>query len=171
MEPAEMEITNLIVDAIIFIFPAYCANAAPVIAGGGLPIDLGRKFTDGRPIFGKNKTFRGLFVGLLVGTGIGLLESEIFNLPLMFGFLLSLGALFGDLTGAFLKRRLGIAPGNLLPIVDQVDFVVGALIFSLLLSPPLLTWELALTVLLITPPIHLLTNFVAYKLGLKRNPW
>jgi len=166
-----MEITNLIVDAIIFIFPAYCANAAPVIAGGGLPIDLGRKFTDGKPIFGKNKTFRGLFVGLLVGTGVGLLESEIFNLPLMFGFLLSLGALFGDLTGAFLKRRLGIAPGNLLPIVDQVDFVVGALIFSLLLSPSLLTWELAVTVLLITPPIHLLTNFAAYKLGLKSNPW
>ena len=166
-----MEITNLIVDAIIFIFPAYCANAAPVIAGGGLPIDLGRKFTDGKPIFGKNKTFRGLFVGLLVGTGVGLLESEIFNLPLMFGFLLSLGALFGDLTGAFLKRRLGIAPGNLLPIVDQVDFVVGALIFSLLLSPSLLTWELAVTVLLITPPIHLLTNFAAFKLGLKSNPW
>ena len=166
-----MEITNLIVDAIIFIFPAYCANAAPVIAGGGLPIDLGRKFTDGKPIFGKNKTFRGLFVGLLVGTGVGLLESEIFNLPLMFGFLLSLGALFGDLTGAFLKRRLGIAPGNLLPIVDQVDFVVGALIFSLLLSPSLLTWDLALTVLLITPPIHLLTNFAAHKLGLKSNPW
>jgi CDP-2,3-bis-(O-geranylgeranyl)-sn-glycerol synthase len=58
-----------------------------------------------------------------------------------------------------------------LPIVDQVDFVVGALIFSLLLSPSMLTWELALTVLLITPPVHLLTNFAAYKLGLKSNPW
>ena len=166
-----MDITNLIANAIIFIFPAYCANATPVIAGGGLPMDLGRKFIDAKPIFGKNKTFRGFFVGLLVGTGVGLLESKIFNLPLMFGLLLSLGALFGDLAGAFLKRRLGIAPGNLLPVVDQVDFVLGALLFSLLLSPSLLTWELALTVLLITPPIHLLTNFAAYKLGLKRNPW
>jgi CDP-2,3-bis-(O-geranylgeranyl)-sn-glycerol synthase len=166
-----MDIIHMIVDALIFILPAYCANAAPVIAGGGLPIDLGRKFIDGKPIFGKNKTFRGFFVGLLVGTGVGLLESKIFKLPLTFGLLLSSGALFGDLAGAFLKRRIGIAPGNLLPIVDQVDFVVGALIFSLLLSPPLLTWELALTVLLITPPIHLLTNFVAYKLRLKNNPW
>ena len=136
-----------------------------------MPIDLGRKFIDGKPVFGKNKTFRGFFVGLLVGTGVGLSESKIFNLPLIFGLLLSLGALFGDLAGAFLKRRLGIAPGNLLPIVDQVDFVLGALIFSLLISPSLLTWELALTVLLITPPIHLLTNFAAYKLGLKSNPW
>jgi CDP-2,3-bis-(O-geranylgeranyl)-sn-glycerol synthase len=136
-----------------------------------LPIDLGRKFIDGKAIFGRNKTFRGFFVGLVVGTSVGLLESPVFNYPLMFGLLLSLGALFGDLAGAFLKRRLGIAPGNLLPIVDQVDFVVGALIFSLLLSPSMLTWELALTVLLITPPIHLLTNFAAYKLGLKSNPW
>ena len=166
-----MEITHLIVKAIIFILPAYCANAAPVLAGGGLPIDLGRKFKDGKAIFGKNKTFRGFFVGLAVGTGVGLLESAIFGYPLIFGLLLSLGALFGDLAGAFLKRRLGIAPGNLLPIVDQVDFVVGALVISLLLSPSFLTWELALTVLLITPPIHLLTNFAAYKLGLKRNPW
>ncbi|MGD0159974.1 MAG: CDP-2,3-bis-(O-geranylgeranyl)-sn-glycerol synthase [Candidatus Bathyarchaeia archaeon] len=166
-----MEITNLIVKAIIFILPAYCANATPVIAGGGLPMDLGRKFIDGKPIFGKNKTFRGFFVGLIVGTCVGLGESTIFKYPLTFGLLLSLGALFGDLAGAFLKRRLGIAPGNLLPIVDQIDFVVGALIFSLLLSSSLLTWELALTVLLITPPIHLLTNFTAYKLGLKRNPW
>jgi CDP-2,3-bis-(O-geranylgeranyl)-sn-glycerol synthase len=166
-----MEIANLIVNAIIFILPAYCANATPVIAGGGLPIDLGRKFIDGKAIFGKNKTFRGFFVGLVVGTGVGLSESAVFNYPLTFGLLLSLGALFGDLAGAFLKRRLGIAPGNLLPIVDQVDFVVGALIFSLLLSPSMLTWELALSVLLITPPIHLLTNFAAYKLGLKSNPW
>jgi CDP-2,3-bis-(O-geranylgeranyl)-sn-glycerol synthase len=166
-----MEITNLIVKALIFILPAYCANATPVIAGGGLPIDLRRKFIDGKAIFGKNKTFRGFFVGLFVGTCVGLGESTIFKYPLTFGLLLSLGALFGDLAGAFLKRRLGIAPGNLLPVIDQVDFVVGALIFSLLLSPPLLTWELALTVLLITPPIHLLTNFAAYKLRLKRNPW
>ena len=166
-----MEITDLIVHAIIFILPAYCANATPVIAGGGLPIDLGRKFTDGKAIFGKNKTFRGFFVGLVVGTVIGLSESKILNYPLSFGLLLSLGALFGDLAGAFLKRRLGIAPGNLLPIIDQVDFVIGALVFSLVLSPSMLTWALALAVLLITPPIHLLTNFAAYKLRLKSNPW
>jgi CDP-2,3-bis-(O-geranylgeranyl)-sn-glycerol synthase len=56
-----------------------------------------------------------------------------------------------------------------LPIVDQVDFVVGALLSSRLIM--VISWELALTVLIITPPIHLLTNFIAYKLGLKDNPW
>jgi CDP-2,3-bis-(O-geranylgeranyl)-sn-glycerol synthase len=167
-----MEIINLIVSAIIFILPAYCANATPVIAGGGLPVDMGKKFFDGKPIFGKNKTFRGFLVGFAVGSVVGLVESIVFqDIPLMFGPLLALGALFGDLAGAFLKRRLGIPPGNLLPVIDQIDFILGAIVFSLLLSPLMIDWEGALTVLLITPPIHLATNFAAFKLGLKRNPW
>jgi CDP-2,3-bis-(O-geranylgeranyl)-sn-glycerol synthase len=81
----------------------------------------------------------------------------------------SLGALSGDLAGAFLKRRLDIAPGGLLPVVDQIDFVVGALVFSLPLA--MVYWELAVAVLIITPPIHLFTNYMAYKLKLKSNPW
>jgi CDP-2,3-bis-(O-geranylgeranyl)-sn-glycerol synthase len=166
-----MDIIYLIAKALIFILPAYCANATPVIAGrGGLAIDFGKKFVDGKPIFGKNKTLRGFLVGLAVGTCIGLSESAVLNYPLAFGVLLSLGALLGDLGGAFLKRRLDIPPGNLLPVIDQVDFVVGALIFSLLVYP-MLAWQLVLTVLIITPPIHLLTNFAAYKLRLKSNPW
>jgi CDP-2,3-bis-(O-geranylgeranyl)-sn-glycerol synthase len=165
----KMEITQLIIEALKFIFPAYCANAIPVITGGGYPIDFGKKFFDGKPILGKNKTFRGFFSGLIVGTAVGLLESMLFNYTISFGLLLSLGALFGDLAGAFLKRRLGMAPGDLLPIVDQIDFIVGAILFSLPLS--ILDLNLAITVLIITPPIHLLTNFAAYKLGLKSNPW
>jgi CDP-2,3-bis-(O-geranylgeranyl)-sn-glycerol synthase len=166
-----MEVMRLAIDALLFIFPAYCANAVPVIVGGGLPIDFGKNFLDGRPIFGKNKTFRGFFFGLAVGTGIGGLETIFFSYPILFGLLLSSGALFGDLGGAFTKRRLGLAPGDLLPVVDQVDFVVGAVLFSLPVFMQSLSWELVLAVLLITPPVHLLTNFAAYKLGLKSNPW
>ena len=167
---------EIIIEALKFIFPAYCANAIPVITGGGYPIDLGKKFFDGKPIFGRNKTFRGFFSGLIVGTAVGYLESIFLSYPpenfgLLFGLLLSLGALFGDLTGAFIKRRLGMAPGNLLPVIDQVDFIIGAILFSFLISPPNKSGELILAVLIITPPIHLLTNFAAYKLGLKDNPW
>lgn len=166
-----MEISQIIIEAVKFIFPAYCANAIPVIAGGGYPLDLGKKFFDGKPVFGKNKTFQGFFSGLAVGTLVGFLESLAFpKYPFFFGFLLSLGALFGDLAGAFLKRRLGLAPGELLPVADQIDFIVGAMVFSLPLQI-LSSWELVIAVLVITPPIHLLTNFVAYKLGLKNNPW
>ena len=166
-----MELTRLIIEALIFIFPAYCANAVPVIAGGGLALDFRKKFWDGKPIFGKNKTFRGFFSGLAIGTAVGFVESVFFNYPIAFGLLLSLGALFGDLTAAFAKRRLGLSPGDLLPVVDQVDFVIGAILFSLPICLHTLSWELLAAVLIVTPPIHLLTNFVAYRLGLKSNPW
>lgn len=167
-----MEIALLIVEALKFIFPAYCANAVPVLAGGGQSMDFGRRFFDGKPIFGKNKTFRGFFFGLAVGSGVGLLESMVFQgYPVAFGLLLSLGALLGDLTGAFVKRRLGIAPGGLLPVIDQVDFMLGAVVFSLPLSLQVMSWELVLVVLVITVPLHLVTNFGAYRLKLKSNPW
>jgi CDP-2,3-bis-(O-geranylgeranyl)-sn-glycerol synthase len=168
----DMDIPQLIVEAIKFIFPAYVANATPVLSGGGTKMDFGRNFFDGKRLFGNNKTFRGFFFGWVVGLAVGLMEGVAFgfqNYPVLFSILIPLGALLGDLTGAFIKRRIGIRPGGLLPVVDQVDFVVGAIVFSLPLA--LVNWQLAVTVLLITPPIHLFTNFLAYKLKLKRNPW
>ncbi len=135
-------------------------------------MDFGRNFVDGKRIFGDNKTFRGFFFGWGVGFGVGLVEGLVFgfqNYPVLFALLIPFGALLGDLTGAFIKRRIGIKPGGLLPIVDQIDFVVGAVVFSIPLA--LISWEVAATVLLITPPIHLFTNFLAYKIKLKKNPW
>ena len=169
MMVVKMGIPELIIEALKFIFPAYCANAIPVIAGGGRQIDCGKNFWDGKPIFGKNKTFRGFLSGLFVGTVVGFVETIVFGYPIFFGLLLSLGALFGDLVGAFVKRRLGLAPGKLLPVIDQVDFIVGAILFSFPLQ--IVFSGLIITVLIITPPIHLLTNFAAYKFGLKNNPW
>jgi CDP-2,3-bis-(O-geranylgeranyl)-sn-glycerol synthase len=164
-----MDIATLIISAMKFIFPAYCANAVPVISGGGKPMDFGRNFFDGERVFGRNKTFRGFFFGLAVGIAVGLVECFFFGYPILFSVVSPLGALLGDLAAAFLKRRLRIAPGGLFPIVDQVDFVVGALLFSVPLA--IVSLELAVAVIIITPPIHLVTNFVAYKLGLKKNPW
>jgi CDP-2,3-bis-(O-geranylgeranyl)-sn-glycerol synthase len=167
-----MDLSLLIVEALKFIFPAYCANAAPVLAGGGLSMDFGRNFLDGRRILGKNKTFKGFFFGWSIGILVGLVEGLVFGFvpyTVLFIVLTPLGALFGDLVGAFIKRRLNIAPGGLLPVLDQVDFVIGAILFSLPLS--IVSFELAVAVIIITPPIHLFTNFLAFKLRLKNNPW
>jgi len=165
-----MDIALLIIEALKFIFPAYCANGTPVLAGGGAKMDFGKNFVDGNRIFGNNKTFRGFFFGWAIGMLVGSIEYVVFpGFPVLFIVLTPLGALLGDLTGAFLKRRLGITPGGLLPIVDQIDFVVGALVFALPLM--IVYWQLAVTVLVITPPIHLFTNFLAYKMKLKRHPW
>jgi CDP-2,3-bis-(O-geranylgeranyl)-sn-glycerol synthase len=172
-----MDVVLLIVEALKFIFPAYCANGTPVLAGGGTKMDFGRNFIDGKRVFGNNKTFRGFFFGWAVGFLVGMFEGFVFgfeNYPVLFSIMIPLGALLGDLTGAFIKRRLSIQPGGLLPIVDQIDFVVGAVVFALPLALTgmfALTWQVAVVVLVITPPIHLLTNFGAYKLKLKKHPW
>lgn len=159
----------VVAEAIKFVFPAYCANAAPVVFGGGVPLDLDKSFLDGKPVFGRNKTIRGFFSGLAVGTLVGFAESVLFQYGVLLGFVTSLGALLGDLAESFFKRRLGIPSGATLPVADQLDFVLGALLFSLIVSPP--PPLVALTVLIITPPLHLLTNYIAYVLGLKRTPW
>jgi len=159
--------------ALYFIFPAYCANAAPVIFGGGHPIDAGKVFIDGKPIFGSHKTVRGFFAGLIVGTLVGFAQYAVYPLyqsNLLLGFVLSLGALTGDLLDSFVKRRLGFPPGASFPILDQLDFVVGALLFSLMV-PPLPPLNLILIIIVITPPIHLLTNVLAFLLGFKSTPW
>lgn len=160
---------NDFVYALYFIFPAYCANAAPVIFGGGLPLDVGRTFLDGKPLLGSHKTVRGFFAGLIIGTLVGFSGQFVLSgeQSAFLGFTLSLGALVGDLIDSFIKRRLGLRPGSPVPLADQLDFIFGALLFSLAIGrfPPLV-W--ILIILLVTPPIHLLTNFLAYLVGAKK---
>ncbi len=163
--------------ALWFIFPAYCANAVPVIFGGHHPIDFGKSFVDGKPILGSHKTLRGFFSGLLVGTLVGFLQTILsqqlliqydiqFQYTVSLGFVISLGALIGDIFESFIKRRLNRPPGSSLPIGDQLDFIAGALLFSLSVSPPSVIT--ILIILIITPPIHFLTNALASLLGIKR---
>jgi len=167
------DLLQLLGTAIWFILPAYVANATPVVLGGGTPIDGGRLFRDGHPIFGSGKTIRGFVAGLVAGSIVGVLQGLVagqaytYYVPL--GLLLALGALIGDLLGSFIKRRLNIPRGGAAPVLDQLGFVV----FALLLASPVMLprWEVILTIFIITPPIHLATNFVGYKLGFKSSPY
>ena len=172
-------IINDIIYAFYFIAPAYIANAVPVIFGGGFPLDAGKLFWDGKPIFGSNKTIRGLIAGLLLGTLAGFVLSGLYQLEgfpnflfqydVSLGFMLSLGALTGDLLHSFVKRRLDISPGSPLPVADQLDFALGALLFSVVVYPP--SWLAAVIILIATAPIHLLMNSLAYLIGAKKTPW
>lgn len=158
------------ISALSIIVPTYCTNGAPVIFGGGSPIDFDKNLPDGKRILGDNKTIRGFLSGLIIGAIIGAFGYVLFSKNLFaIAFLASVGALFGDLVGAFLKRRLGIKPGGALPVVDQLDFVVGAL---LLVSPFYkISWGAVAILLFVTPPIHFLTNIIAYYLHLKSAYW
>ncbi len=162
--------------ALWFIFPAYCANAAPVIFGGGKPMDLGKNFIDGKPLFGSHKTFQGFFAGIIVGTLVGVAQTLIyeqvlfqyspqFQYSIVLGFMMSIGAVIGDLIESCIKRRINRSPGSNLPIADQLDFILGAFLFSIPVSPPSLVT--ALIILLITIPTHWITNLGAALLNMK----
>lgn len=174
-------IFTIISRAIWFILPAYFANAAPVIGGGGLPIDGGKKLSDGHRIFGDGKTVRGFLFGWLVGSVVGIVQIFVWSEPevqsvIQVGawswkvpVLLSLGALSGDVVASFLKRRFGIVRGAPIPGVDQLDFIIGALLVASIIWVP--GWEVIVTLFILTPVLHLVLNRVAFEIGFKSEPY
>ena len=152
-------------ETIYLYLPAYIANATPVILSGGGPLDGGRNWIDGKPIFGDHKTLRGTVSGLAAGFLMGLAQQSPFR-----GALLSIGAIIGDLVVSFIKRRMDYEPGSLLPIADQMGFIIFAVaLVSLTNQAP--TLDHSIGILIATLPIHYLTNVIAWALKLKSNPW
>jgi CDP-2,3-bis-(O-geranylgeranyl)-sn-glycerol synthase len=82
---------------------------------------------------------------------------------------LSTGALFGDVAGSFIKRRYGIPTGKKTIPLDQLDFLIFSLIFAGFFVS--IETSIILVLLVLTPPIHLLTNFIGYSIKLKKKPW
>ncbi|MFW9935299.1 MAG: CDP-2,3-bis-(O-geranylgeranyl)-sn-glycerol synthase, partial [Candidatus Thorarchaeota archaeon] len=154
------------------------------------PIDGGRSLGDGEPVFGPGKTLEGFLIGFISGVLIGLLQviAGPYLLALIIQYLIippefvpvvlvtpilvtlvALGALLGDLVGSFIKRRLKIERGRPAPLLDQLDFLIMAMLLgSLVTVIPLI---LAIFLLIVTPIIHLLANIIGYLLHLKREPW
>jgi CDP-2,3-bis-(O-geranylgeranyl)-sn-glycerol synthase len=175
-----------LVEAIWLILPAYAANGLTPLVGlrkGLHPIDGGRRFKGG-PLFGPGKTWEGLLFGTLMGGLIGLVEMlaypylpfsistvslVIVPMSLVLGLLLGLGAMLGDLGGSFIKRRLKIQRGRSAPVLDQLDFLTGALALSLFLLA--LKWEWVVLLAVITPIIHIAANMIGYLLKVKKQPW
>lgn len=188
---------EVMLQAFWLILPAYIANASAVLVGGGIPVDFGKTWRDGKRILGDGKTWRGLFAGAFIGmtAGFGLAVvakyialsdfaflnlSDFEGFPLMIPIIFSLcfGALTGDVTKSFFKRRIGKNRGEDWILFDQIDFIGGALLFSFLVSGLLqvsgLTpenwffenftlWHI-LFLVIITPFIHLTANFLHKKM-------
>lgn len=177
-----------------FMLPAVAGGAAHIavirlnlLPGlARVPLDLGFRFR-GRRVFGANKTVRGLvvmpaataFFALLLGTlhrpapylwppGFERVE------PLVWGLALGFGYILGELPNSFVKRQLGVAPGDpaagaarrVFWIVDQLDALAGALaLICLVWVPPA---GVVASLVLLTLLIHPAMAGVMYLLGLKR---
>ncbi len=169
----------LILQSLWFIAPAYAANGFPPLMQGKRPLDGGRIFR-GKRIFGDGKTWEGTIGGIIVGILAGTLEvmyqKDIaylgLNLPQMtmpLVIALSIGTMIGDIGGSFIKRRLDIKRGDAAPLLDQEGFLVAAFILASLVYQ--LNLIIVVTLLIITPPIHWITNVVGYYTKFKKTPW
>ena len=176
-----------ILAAVYFMLPAYVANLSGLAFGGGTPIDGGKNFSDGNRIIGNGVTWKGFQNGTIIGALVGLLLGIIGTFygdlstltggvidlhvygsamsGLILGFLMAFGALLGDAVGSFIKRRMNLQSGQPAPFMDQLDFVIGALVLSLLVVR--ISWSFFIIICLLSLVLHLGANITAYLLGMK----
>lgn len=186
-----LNIPLLVVEAFILFIPGFVANPAAVITGGHFPMDGGRKFFDGKRILGDGKTWSGYFGGSLLGVLSGLILTGIFIAfhaaqyfsygngivaILVTLFAMSFGSLTGDITGSFIKRRMGIQRGGRGSLLDQWPFALVSFLFLFIFSRGFFMTYYGniigiLTILIITPPLHRVVNIIGYRMNKKDVPW
>ncbi len=178
----------IILQALYFMLPAYFANMAPVFATKifgnkfSLPLDFNTTIKD-RPVLGKNKTWRGLIAGSIIGILTVYLQNYLYNFDffksislldyrqvnlLLFGFLFGFGVILGDAVKSFIKRRIALKPGEKWIPWDQLDFLGGLILILLVFIPP---WPVILLILIISPFLPLLSNWLGYLLKIKKVSW
>ncbi len=183
---------QFIISCFYFFLPAYLTNMTPPLAKKtgvfkflDKPIDFNKKFK-GEPILGSHKTWRGVILGIIIGLLMVYFQSLLYQFPLMqkisffdykkenillLGFLISGGAVFGDLLFAFLKRRLKLKPGAKFLPFDQTNYVIGAAIL-ISLTPffeiDILVW---LTLFILTFFLHIIFNRLGYLLKFHQAKW
>jgi CDP-2,3-bis-(O-geranylgeranyl)-sn-glycerol synthase len=179
-------ILMLIIQSVWFSLPMYAANLIPVVIKRlpilNIPIDGGIRWR-GKPIFGSHKTVRGFVFGIFGAIVVAYLQYTLFSLggvwqmislfdysmfPLwFFGFCMGFGALVGDAVESFFKRRIGIDPGKSWLVFDQVDYVVGALLFtSILFIPSVLH---IITILVLGIGGSFVSSYVGFHVGFKES--
>ena len=174
----------MILAALYFFIPAYIANMMPVFVRRikflGFPVDFGRKFL-GRRILGANKTWRGIFFGIIGGFAVFLIQRFLFTrgvftqfalvdygkAPLFLGILLGFSALFGDIIESFLKRQLSIPPGRPWVPFDQLDFLISAILITRPWSD--ITLKDSLLTMIVVLFATMIVQFTGYQLKLKKD--
>jgi len=158
-----------------FFLPAYLANMAPVLFKR-VPF-LGQPIHEGK--LGAHKTWRGLIIGTLVGTGVFAIQKYAYlkgftawalidysGFSLLLGTFLGFGALAGDAFKSYYKRKAGIEPGKPWIPWDQIDFVIGGLILGMFFYVP--PASVALILLVVSPLLHVLVNYLGYLLRINK---
>jgi len=175
----------MILECLYFMMPAYFANMAPVIFKRfkflGYPVDFNKKLGN-KPVLGKNKTYRGIFFGVLAALVIAYLQFYLYQYPFfrsisfynynnwaIIGFLLGFGALLGDLVKSFIKRRMNVKPGKRFIPLDQIDYSIGAI--ALFSFYDALSSSKILIIIIMSFFLHIITNHSAFYLKIRDEKW
>lgn len=158
------------------------------------PIDRGICLSDGKRLFGDNKTWAGFISMIVLCTLLQLLcgalnsaagwegHNDLYrvyaNTPLynlLIGFLFGLAYALLELPNSFIKRRLNIDPGKtkkslvgaLFFVIDQIDSMIGVTLVIYLFSdiPPIGYFQY----LLMGGVNHALINAILYLVKIRRN--
>ena len=172
-----------ILSPIIFLLPGGIANigayfSKKILPNWNTPLDLGKKWRGVR-VFGDHKTIRGILVGSIFSmvTYILILKFEptstIVVIPegmniWLFGFMIGVSALLGDAIKSFFKRRVGIKPGVSWFPLDQIDWIIGILVFTFIVAD--ITILFAVFCLIMGLLLHLAGRFIGYLGGLHKEP-
>ena len=113
------------------------------------PLDNGRNWLDGRPLFGPHKTVRGVVFCLLGCTAVYPLMSTSWWVAGIGGLL----AITGDLLSSFIKRRLGYKSGAPVFGLDQI-FESFLPVLFLATVMPLTWWDIFIILLIFIPITH-----------------
>jgi len=145
------------------------------------PIDNGVQFNS-QPLFGKNKTWRGVAFYIVGSIGVCFLlwlgfhqgytwVHPIFgHNPILVGFLYGASYSMGELINSFIKRRLGIRPGEDTGVLQQtIDTVDGMLLTIIVLSVVYgANWLQLLLVLIMGTSLHIAIDVAMKRRCLKK---
>jgi CDP-2,3-bis-(O-geranylgeranyl)-sn-glycerol synthase len=147
------------------------ANTAPLVAKyllgarGAWPVDGGLHFFDGRPLFGKSKTVRGVLFGTLAPA----LLAPLVGCDIGHGLAIGAAAMAGDVVSSFAKRRLGYAPSSQSVGLDQMlEVLLPASIARTWFG---LTWWDVAYVVVAFFVLALLLSKLLYRLRLRDEPY
>ena len=177
-------IGSILLKSFWFSLPAYIANMAPVLSKRvpflNIPIDLGKTYR-GKPLFGSHKTYRGFFFGIISAMIVCYIQTILYEKNAIFqdisllnysstcfillGFLFGFGALAGDTIKSFFKRRINIMSGKSWFPFDQIDYMIGMLLFVSFVYIPPVTYIVA--ILILGAATSLVASYIGYFLGMK----
>jgi CDP-diglyceride synthetase len=155
--------------------PAFCANMAPVFAARwkwfpSLAVPIYEKY------LGSHKTWRGVFVAVITGSLVGMVQALLISrnpifltTVILFGALSGFGAMLGDALKSAIKRALGIAPGAAFIPFDYIDYIAGMIVCTLPVYA--WSWQQAAFLILFVSIANPAANAIGYFIGIKKTYW